>query len=71
MARVVHLHMLDSNPKLLLSLLVAIQQWEALCQLWRHDDERSLHQSLGGRTGLQEQSQNEQVLYCTRTHTDV
>lgn len=38
----------------------AVQQWKALHQLWKHDDERCAHQPLGGRTGMQEQNQNEQ-----------
>lgn len=42
-------------------VVAAVRQRKALHQLWKHDDERYTHQPLGGRTGVQKQSQNEQV----------
>ena len=44
-----------------LFVVAAVRQWEALHQLWKHDDERCTHQPLGGRAGLQKQNQNGQV----------
>lgn len=51
--------MLNFSPALF--VVADIRQWKAVHQLWKHDDKRFTHQPLGGRTGMQKQSQNEQV----------
>lgn len=48
-------------------VIAAVRQWKAMHQLWKHDDERYTHQPLGGRTGMQKQSQNEQVHLSNNT----